>query len=269
MKKTTKKLSLGMKIASILACLAIVSVGFASWWIIQYPETDTITEGSFEVYKVETKKITFENVTFIDGAEITYGYTDADTTYNWLGADKFVDAEKTPNGVKPEKLSSTLQFTVQLDDENGNIDEYINTVKVDFDAGAAYETAMSANAELGNVVAVGTPTVQYRFTAEESFTNEQWKNAPAYTTENNTSITFTPPTDCGAKLLVQVKITFAWGGTTGGENPYEYYNNIQYSDGKALEAANFINAVKTLNAQQAQAYKITISTDPGRPEATN
>ena len=145
MKKRTKKLTLGMKVASILACLALVSVGFASWWIIQFPETETVNDGSFEVYAVETKNITFENVQFVDGAQITYGYTNANPTYNWLGADKW-DANTNPTGVKPEKLSSTLQFKVVVDDADADLDDYLQTIKIDFDAGTAYEAAMAANA---------------------------------------------------------------------------------------------------------------------------
>ena len=266
MKKTTKKLSLGMKIASILACLALVSVGFASWWIIQFPQAKTINEGSFEVYSVDTKEITFENPTFTDGAEIVYGYNNADPEYNWLGADKY--SGTNTSGVKPEKLSATLQFKVKLDDANGNLDDYLSEIKVEFDAGTAYETAMSANANYGGVVAVGAPTVEYRITKEASFTNEQFASCgQTYTTANNLAFTFAPPADCGDELLVEVKFTFAWGSTTNGQNPYEFFNQSQYEEGTAITAENFLKAVYELNAQQA--YKVTLSTTPGRPEATN
>ena len=263
MKQRKVKFSLGMKIASILACLALVSVGFASWWIVQFPEEKTIEDGQFVVYAVEEKNITFEDVHFVDNAEIVYGYTTPTTApaYKWLGADKY-DANSNPNGVKPEKLSATLQFKVVIDDEEANLDDYLTQINVDFDAGTAYEAAMVANNEYGGVVAVGAPIVSYRYTKAAAFNNEEFASAGTYTAADNLSFNFAPPTDAGDELLVEVKFTFSWGRTTNGQNPYEFFNQNQYTTDSALLANNFLNAVKKLN--DGQAYIVKISTNPGR-----
>ena len=67
MKQRKGKFTLGMKIASILSCIALVSVGFASWWIIRLPSPET-KGGSFEVYSVDEKKINYTDVKFVTEA---------------------------------------------------------------------------------------------------------------------------------------------------------------------------------------------------------
>ena len=49
-------MSLGVKIASILTCLALTAVGFASWLILK-PAEEKTASGSFTVYSVEDNNI--------------------------------------------------------------------------------------------------------------------------------------------------------------------------------------------------------------------
>ena len=58
MKQKKFKFSLGFKIATILSCLALVSTGFASWWIVSIRnDNNGRQEGSFTVYAVEEKEV--------------------------------------------------------------------------------------------------------------------------------------------------------------------------------------------------------------------
>jgi hypothetical protein len=70
------KFSLGMKIVSLLSCVALVSMGFASWWILKLPETDPYTNGSFTAYAVAEKNITIDNFVFTEGDDDAKGPCD-------------------------------------------------------------------------------------------------------------------------------------------------------------------------------------------------
>lgn len=234
MKKTTKKLSLGMKIASILACLALVSVGFASWWIVKLPETVTNNDGSFETYAVVDKEIQISTPTY-DNSLIVFGKPASGTT-RWLSYDA--------NTVQAENLVSIMSFTVSIkDDTTTTLNTFLNKIKIEFDpqdANSVFDTAISNGS-------IAAPVVEYKVD------NGNWTSAGAYTADK---ISFEIDAPAANTANVQIRFTFDWGTTCDGENPYTYFNG----EGKTYEdyaeiAKALLTDVSKLNGVT---YKVSI-----------
>lgn len=210
MKKTTKKLSLGMKIVAILACLALASVGFASWLILQVENPAPMTDGSFTVYSVDTKNVKIEGAAFTgDSAKIIFGKKTEGVTESWLiaGAD-----------VANENLTATLTFNVNLYDDDGQpsdggaIKDYISEVELKFDP-TGIDDAIEA-------YYITAPVIAYTYGEGEN----QKTGKINYSAENDTlSIAMDKAT--GNTVAVTVTIEFDWGTAFGSQNPYEYFND--------------------------------------------
>ena len=243
MKKTTKKLSLGMKIASILACLALVSVGFASWWIVRMPDQQ-LEQGSFTVYGVETKEIAYpeDKIKFVteagaeDNAVIAFGKPTETVNNPWLG---FTE------DMLVEDLYTVLQFDVTLTSsaQNDNINSYMENVKVDLTVPSTYtQKIVNTSAKTGYVAA---PKLYYRYgTSGTWLEGDQDVEGDVYT------ITIPAPT--GKSQTVQVKFEFDWSYYYGDddasialvtENPYTYFNGL--SNGYTTRRADAANGILT------------------------
>lgn len=99
MKRKTLTLTL-----SILACLALIGVGFASWIISA--NTSTKAEGSFIVDTVSDKSYTVTGDWKDKKSEIIFSAPTGDTTNGWL----------TNDSAKKENLTVTYQITVKYGD---------------------------------------------------------------------------------------------------------------------------------------------------------
>ena len=258
MKKTTKKLSLGMKVASILACLALVSVGFASWWIVQLPDPVQYNDGSFTVYSVDTKNIKIENLEFADvtpartpavsSSRIIFGKT-AGVTQRWLLAEN----------IEEQNLTATLTFDVNLYDnykENqpnslgtGAIKDYVSEITLDF-LPSGIDSAISAGY-------ITKPVITY------SYGNN---NTNTVTYESGTA---TRPIDMDGATsnttTVTVTFAFGWGATFSGQNPYAFYNatgkdpNGASGVGNKTWAEHADDALTGLNALATANYKVNLT----------
>ena len=265
MKQRKIKFSLGMKIASILSCLALVSVGFASWWIIQLPQTTT-KHGSFEVYEVETKKIQFDAIKFVteagadDDANITFGYPAATVQSPWVGYDS--------TGMAPEDLEAIMQFNVTLTsgDSNDKISSYMKQVNIELTIPDAYKQRIVNATNKTGCVAV--PVISYRLGTSGNWTS-------------------TTPTVDGAKYTIaitdaianksqtiQVKFEFDWsyyytenGDTVITDNPYTYFNGLQggYSVDREIAAKAVLDEIFNLGNAQ---FDIKLSSTPEGPAET-
>lgn len=99
MKRKTLTLTL-----SILACLALIGVGFASWIISA--DTSTTAQGSFIVDTVSDKSYTVTGDWKDKKSEIIFSAPTGDTTSGWL----------TNDSAKKENLTVTYQLTVTYGD---------------------------------------------------------------------------------------------------------------------------------------------------------
>lgn len=216
------KLSLIVKIASVLACFAIASVGFASWWIINYPEAKEYSAGSFNAYTVSEKEITFGDVTAVGNANIVFGTpASTSTTTKWLGS----------NDVATENLTAVLMFDVTLDSNDGDaLNTYLSTVDVKFNAGDVYAGLV------GNTY-VAAPVVSYKIDDGE-YTAVVDNN-----TDDGNDFTFSIAAPDTKTATVYLKFDFGWGEATEGKNPYDYFNGQTYTAQLAEQAKTMLEAI--------------------------
>lgn len=109
---------------SILACLALIGVGFASWIISA--DTSTTAQGSFIVDTVSDKSYTVTGDWKDKKSEIIFSAPTGDTTSGWL----------TNDSAKKENLTVTYQLTVKYGDNTpatGIKDKIITTVSAPAD----------------------------------------------------------------------------------------------------------------------------------------
>ena len=256
------KFSLGMKIVSLLSCVALVSMGFASWWIVKLPDEVT-KNGSFTVYSVENKEIQFSATTgvtapTIDG-EIKFGkpnstYGDSESVSSkWLIAN---------GSMEKDALVATLTFPVTIkDDETTKLNALIESINVTFAPGSTIKSILdSAISAPNNYLAAPVLTWSYTDgTTTVTSTNEQ-KLVYSTSGENVLSI----PAPEASAVTVTVTITFDWGTKTGGANPFCYYNEKDYDDFNE-EAYNLLLAVAGLAKPASPAegtnygYDLTLS----------
>ena len=281
------KFSFGMKIAGILCAVSLVSVGFASWWIVNYPAAQEDIAGNFTVYSVTSKKITINNIHFLTDANdtnepiddnganeradasIIFGkpanaatyFTDGKTNHNWLGQ----------TAVDDEDLETILQFSVGITEgaeDNDALASYVDSINVEFDA-ASIEDA------IGNGLAA--PKAYYRLG-----TTGDWSEAITYNAEADAPISISIAKTAftsGATVTVQVKFEFGWkyqsaaGQTNGNKadvtiNPYLHYNSYAYDAALAEELSKKVEGsantgiLETISALNTANYSVTISTTP-------
>lgn len=241
--KSNKKFSLGVKIASILSCVAVLSVGFASWLIVNLPTETNDTIGSFEVYEVVDNSVTLAYDWGADGegdfvkndqgddtttytekaqaaAKITFGKPASSSVQNpWLRAG---------SDVQNEKLTATVKVTI------GNYNEL-----------TSFSASIDASVFSGISTLVGTPTVSYKTT--------EGTNAD---TDGTIGVLSKDELTAAAGVVV-VEFTFSWGTAFGGNNPYDYYNDQTYSAELGTEANTNLTAIQTALASAKYAVTFT------------
>ena len=233
MTSKSNKFSLGVKIASVLSCLALTAVGFASWLVIK-PADPVERMGAFEVYTVDENNITIA-VTPAEGSvpAIVWG-KDGEPESEWLLA----------NGVADQSLSATFNVTVTSSATGEatamNLDDIISGIKVDF--AFADKTAYSAALAAGYVAA---PTI--KLASRNAVT---WSGAA----DANLATDTIAPTADVTTMTFQVVVTFAWGANG---NPYTYYNGLEWTKENAEAAVACLEAIEALDGDS---YTLTVST---------
>lgn len=240
------KLSLIVKIASVLACFAIASVGFASWWIINYPEAKEYNQGSFNAYTVSEKEITFGDVTAVGDANIVFGKpANTQTTTKWLGS----------SDVDNENLTAVLKFDVTLDSEdNDALNTYLETIDVEFNTGDAYAGLVGSGY-------VAAPTVSYKI-------GDDTTEYTTLTAGSDGKYSIEAPTDKTATIYL--KFDFGWGTATNEQNPYDYFNGQTYSAELAGQAKTMLEAIggvvqsdgTVVGGINSQKYNVKITATP-------
>jgi len=234
------KTSLGIKIASIVACLALTAVGFASWLIIK-PAEPVETTGSFEVYTVEDNDVTITLVSS-ENTAIKFGKPASSSVNNpWLYAG---------TDVQNEVLTAT--FNVKVESKAGSeagvdLAEILSNFVVDFEivdnAGNAYAAA-TTNGYIGHTT-VKIDGASAAADAMEVTTKKAFD-------ENKASQDFV------------VTVEFSWGGDftkteeTTPSNPYDYFNSFAYSTEKATEADAALSGIAAISDVT---FKLTFSTE--------
>ena len=251
MKATRKsRFSLGMKIACILSCLTLFTMGFASWWIVKMPEAKTQT-GSFEVYAVTNKNI---DITLATANAPTIIFGKPNTAATWLVAS---------NDVKDQSLSATIAFDVTVKDgetlsTETNVADMLAKVGIVLSVpdAAAMKNAIDKNY-------LKTPTLTYQV-GSETAQSVVYDAATGKFTSDISMATVNVN-----KVTVTLTLTFEWGSAFGGTNtnPYTYFNTLQYSgktsvtgtEMEANQAAKIVlEAIEALKGTGAGLYTLNI-----------
>lgn len=204
MKRKTLTLTL-----SILACLALIGVGFASWIISA--NTSTTAQGSFIVDTVTDNRLeaTGRWITITkDSGENEVVTSDDNSAKVSFGAPATMD--KTNAWLTNDKKGTTEKLTVV----------YELTVKT---KGGEFVSNLSGD-EITGTVSCSDETYDPKYVALPTLTVTNKGNGIYY-----------------------LQLDFDWGTDFGGNNPYVYYNEKVYSDALAEEAFNKLDAIKALN----------------------
>lgn len=204
MKRKTLTLTL-----SILACLALIGVGFASWIISA--NTSTTAQGSFIVDTVTDNRLeaTGRWITITkDSGENEVVTSDDNSAKVSFGAPATMD--KTDAWLTNDKKGTTEKLTVV----------YELTVKT---KGKEFVSNLSGD-EITGTVSCSDETYNPKYVALSRLTVTNKGNGIYY-----------------------LQLDFDWGTDFGGKNPYVYYNGKDYSDALAEEAFNKLDAIKALN----------------------
>lgn len=204
MKRKTLTLTL-----SILACLALIGVGFASWIISA--NTSTTAQGSFIVDTVTDNRLeaTGRWITITkDSGENEVVTSDDNSAKVSFGAPATMD--KTDAWLTNDKKGTTEKLTVV----------YELTVKT---KGGEFVSNLSGD-EITGTVSCSDETYDPKYVALPTLTVTNKGNGIYY-----------------------LQLDFDWGTDFGGKNPYVYYNEKEYSDALAEEAFNKLDAIKALN----------------------
>lgn len=269
------RLSLGMKIIALLSCVALLSMGFASWWIVKL-DTPSASSGSFEAYGVVTQEVTIGAFAFDnDTSTIKFGYPDGytRTQSDWLIPQTTTATSTAP--VQKEVLSTKVGIIISVNDNNADVEDaslsdLLNTATIDFTLGneSAFEKAVKD----------GYITLNVSYTVSDVTAENGKGSTSKLATEATTSYNFTADTEnTGTKIsmpisfananvtkvYVELTITFGWGDHFAKDganvNPYTFYNSKTSSDpiaeGSATkwadDAVTALGVIATLNSTSA------------------
>ena len=252
MTRKNKKLTLGIKIASILTCLAMTAIGFAAWIVVTLPEGPEAVQGSFEIYTVDTADVTVTPSETNTLETIKFG-KDPSATAKWFFA---------PN-VDDEVLSADFAFTVDVDSDELTLDNVLSAIEVTFTPTSAMKAKFDAAITAKYITA---PTLTYTYGSGE---NLKTGTATYDATEGTAKLTINPPAT-GTTVDVTVTVAFGWGEAfkaTIGEvtknwNPLVYFNNLEYSDTNATAAETALVAISELTVADTVADGVTTTVNP-------
>lgn len=248
--KKHRKFKLSLQIAAILSCVAIASVGFAGWVIVNQPENKTAT-GSVEAYAVSEQGFAFGELTFADSKDgIIFGKEAAPamwdfnqddeaetyTSYGWLVA----------NDVTDECMVLTLTVPYTVDESILEAD-----ITIDFDAKYAGGESDGANAKLLELI-----NNNYITFTMNAYLDEAKSNSIGSTSflSGGATLEFDLQRDnsgvnefANGKFYIEIK--FAWGTAFKGFNPYVYFNGQQMTDELKSAAKKALAAIDSAVTQ--------------------
>lgn len=212
MKRKTLTLTL-----SILACLALIGVGFASWIISA--GTSATNRGSFIVDTVTDNRLV--------------------ATGRWItitkdsGENEVVTSDDNSKKVSfgaPAKMENTEAWLTNNNDGTVNKDGTVEKLTV------VYELTVKTK---------GDSTAVTGLTSTEIISSLSC----AATYEGYIVLPTAVVSEVGAGVY-RLTLEFKWGSKFGGVNPYEYYNEKTYTDELAQTALTDLREINKLNSQE-------------------
>ena len=254
--KKRRKFGIGLKIASILTTVAVVSVGLASW-IITVPTQATDVSGSIQVETVRTDRVTLagtwvnvteESSTIAPGAD-----AEAPVMYYGAPSETISGAWLTNSNTEKENLVAWLKVTATVEGEASVAD-----LKVTFTASNATKFDGAIGASIGAPeFTVWKETITQN---GETTTTSYTKGTPAEYSATKLDIPLAgstgSTTGSATTYNYYVKVEFKWGTAFGRQNAYEYFNNQEYTEPLATEASGALGDL--YDALNGVTYKMTI-----------
>lgn len=245
MKMRRRKFGIGLKIASLLTTIAVVSVGLASW-IITVPTQEVTADGTIKVDTVSTNAVTLTgtwvSVTESENA-ITVGTDLAEAPVIYYGQPANPTATNswlTNDDTAKENLTAWLKVTATTSGE-----AVVSNLAVTFTASNATQFGGAIGAS------IGAP----KFTVWKQ-SGENYVKGDT-TTYSGTSVAVAL---AGSDVHTYiVKVEFSWGTNFGGQNAYEYFNANAYSAERASDATTKLNALQ--EALNGITYTMTVTAD--------
>lgn len=212
MKTRTKTIAIVM---SLLICVAMLGVGFAAWIIVG--NSEEVANGNITAESVTDNavklEITASDETLYFGAPAT-----SQSSGDWLINDN------------PGKEDLSISFTVKI---TGNLGALSATIGV----ASADEGAWKAVTETKEYI---KPTISV-------------VGGDEYVTFNSGSQTFTVvegKSQLPAEgVTLTVTVTFNWGSDLNNQNPYNYFNALEYNSTNATNAKTALEAIYALNSK--------------------
>ena len=266
MKMRRRKFGIGLKIASLLTTIAVVSVGLASW-VITAPTIAATADGTIKVDTVSTNAVTLagtwvsvtedENAISVDNdltekPVIYYGAPEKTIEGAWL-----TNKEATADTPKYENLTAWLKVTATTEG-----DATVSNLTVTFTA--------SDSAKFNGAIAVVPET-----DTESKIKGKTLIGAPKFTVWAYDGTKYvkggapTPYLSTDSKAVVSltgstahtyiIKVEFSWGTAFNNENAYEYFNKKAYDSTSADIATEALTKLNT--ALSGVTYIMTVSAD--------
>lgn len=227
-KNRKRKFALGMKIAAMFSCIAIASVGFAAWIIVNDPQNVTVEGGQITAETVSETGLTFGAIVN-PTAKINFGKTtmpsgspakwpdivgsdlsgDDYTNYNWLVADD-IDVEVM-----------RAQFTVPYTPSN------VTSVNFKLNINAYYGNDL-ANDKLQTLITKGY--IKLGLAVKNADGSELYDSGDFTEASNDYEVQFTLSDAALNTNQFVVHIEFSWGDAFKGYNPYVYFNGHAITD---------------------------------------
>ena len=247
-KNRKRKFALGIKIAALCSCLALASVGFASWLVVQDPDA-TNTAGNVNVALTAEADLIFDKPTptlgvgngeyvpkFVFGRPADKGAV----AIKWLvpqqvETEDMVEAYSVSYAPLNLPTNTIAHFTLNFDGVTTSVvDGQTNYT----DVNTRLATLISKG-YLTLTVTFGDQTVVYNDAkdGEENFTNALPAEGASVTYTVDWATLNAAALAAGGKGTIDFSIQFAWGSAFDGKNPYVYYNTLENPTAQQKEAA--------------------------------
>lgn len=243
MKMRRRKFGIGLKIASLLTTIAVVSVGLASW-VITAPTIAATAGGTIKVDTVSTNAVTLTG-TWVSVTESENAISVGNDLMTEKPVIYYGAPEKTKEGAwltnddtAKENLTAWLKVTASV---TGTAT--VSNLTVTFTASNATQFGEAIGAS------IGAP----KFTVWKQ-SGENYVKGDTTTYSGTSAAVALAGSDVHTYI---VKVEFSWGTNFGGQNAYEYFNANEYSAERASDATTKLNALQ--QALNGITYTMTVT----------
>ena len=245
-KNRKRKFALGIKIAALCSCLALASVGFASWLVVQDPDAKH-NVGDVNVALTAEADLLFEKPAAIK-------VSDTNLNLNSFSFGRPATEEVQIKWLVPQEVETEdmiEEYTLKFKPQNLPTGTVAH-VSLDFDAVYATGSGETTNYEdrntkLATLISKGYLTLTITVgegVKAKSVIYDKSNALPVtggvvnYDVDWDTLYAAQNATEDNAKSIsLPLTIEFAWGSTFGGDNPYVYYNSLENPTALQKEAA--------------------------------